>query len=118
MKEILFITPFPPSTLGAGVNYTRQLLEELSMSFKIDLIYFKAKDDSSYIPTNKNISIKYVFKTSNLKKITYIILTPLLFPLFTAKFSIFNLIKIKTLVNRGSYDIIYFDFSQMFLYGT
>lgn len=116
MKKILFITPFPPSTLGAGVNYTRQLLEELSQSFKIDLIYFRSKEDSFYTPPNTNVRVKKIFEISKLRKILSVIFLPFLFPLFTAKFSFSYLANIRSIINNGKFDIIYFDFSQMFLY--
>lgn len=117
MKRILFITPFPPSTIGAGVNYTRQLLEELSISFKIDLIYFKTQEDSKYTPPNTNISVIKIFDISKLGKFFSAISLPLIFPLFSAKFSFFKLNTIRGIIKNGRYEIIYFDFSQMFLYG-
>ena len=57
MKRILFITPFTPCNKDAGSNYTKQLLEKLSLSNQIDLCYFKYKNDPLYNPSNKNIQI-------------------------------------------------------------
>lgn len=117
MKRILFITPFTPSTLGAGVNYTRQLLEDLSNYFKIDLVYFRNKEDKPYEPLNSNISIKKITTTSFMRKLVSVLSLPFGFPLFTAKFSLSILSEIRKLTRNEKYDFIYLDFSQMFIYG-
>lgn len=45
MKKILFLTPYLPSNRAGGENFTRLLLEELSKTCQIDLIYFKYRTD-------------------------------------------------------------------------
>lgn len=115
-KQILFITAFPPSLIAAGEKYTKLLIDELSKNHKIDLIYFKDKNQLKYDPHNNNIFPIKIIKTGFLKKICNIVLTPLFFPLFTVKFNWFLLIAIKKQLKLKRYDIIYFDFSQTFLY--
>lgn len=116
MKRILFITPFTPCNKDAGSNYTKQLLEKLSLSNQIDLCYFKYKNDPLYNPSNKNIQIIKKFSNNKLLKITNIIFSPFLFPLFTVRFNWIILIQLYYLTRKRNYDIIYCDFSQTFLY--
>lgn len=117
MKKILFITPFPPSNIGAGVNYTRQLLDDMADKFKVDLIYFRNAKEKYYEDISGNINIRYIFTTSKLRKLISVICIPFVFPLFSAKFSFKKLNKIRKLLQKEHYDYVYIDFSQMFLYG-
>lgn len=117
MKKILFITPFMPSNIGAGVNYTRQLLDELSINCKVDLIYYNTIEGEKYHNNNPNLTVIEVFHTSKLKKLISSFFIPVLFPLFTAKFSLTKLFKIRKHLRSQSYDFVYLDFSQMFLFG-
>ena len=57
MKKILFLTPYLPSNRAGGENFTRLLLEELSKTCQIDLIYFKYRTDPFYIVPNSNIKV-------------------------------------------------------------
>ncbi len=115
MRQILFITPFTPCNKDAGSNYTKQLLEKLSETNQIDLIFFKYKDDPSYIPPN-NVNVVYCKKNSTIFKLLDITLFPFLYPLFTVRFNWKIVFKIRALLREKKYDIIYFDFSQTFLY--
>ncbi|MBQ3608553.1 MAG: glycosyltransferase family 4 protein [Bacteroidaceae bacterium] len=116
MKKILFITPFTPSNKDAGANYTKQLLENLSQNNQIDLIYFRYKFDELYNAPNPNVKIVRYINNSLLYKLVNIILFPLLFPLFTVRFNWMLLYQLKSLIKKETYDYIYFDFSQTFLY--
>lgn len=115
--RILFLTAFPPSNIGAGVNYTRQLLDDLSKNNEIHIIYVKGKRDDNYIPSNERIIIKRVYNITKIQKICNCLSQFWLFPLFSAKFNWLLCNKIKQLVKKEIYDIVYCDFSQMFLYG-
>ena len=112
MKNILFITPYVPSATNAGANYTKQLLEHLSKEHCVDLIYFYDKNDSKTY-YNKNINIIRRFVNH---RIINVLTCPLLPPIFTARFNLKILFFIKKLIRNKYYDIIYFDFSQTFLY--
>lgn len=92
-------------------------MEDLSKSFKIDLVYFRNQGDNFYEPANENILIKHIFTTTTLTKLLSAISIPFIFPLFTAKFSLSKLLKLKKFIRSEAYDFLYFDFSQMFLYG-
>ena len=55
MKNILFITPFAPSNIGAAMKFTKKLLETLANSYNVDLIYFRAEGEQDFSPCNANI---------------------------------------------------------------
>ncbi len=114
----MFITAFPPSNLGAGVNYSRQLLIDLSNNHKVDVVYIKGKSEKCYIPNSKNIIIKNYFEITSLDKIFSVLTCPFIFPLFSVKFKISILSYLRKIIKSENYDIIYYDFSQMFLYSS
>lgn len=76
MKRILFITAFPPNRLTAGQNYTRQLLNDLSSNYEIDLVYFKYKNHPIEINDKVNVLIEannlIYTKLTNAFKLLYI----------------------------------------------
>ena len=81
MKKILFLTPYLPSNRAGGENFTRLLLEELSKTCQIDLIYFKYRTDPFYIVPNSNIKVLKVMKNSSFIKLKNFILYPILHPI-------------------------------------
>lgn len=112
MKKILFISAFPPSNKTAGQNYTVQLLNDISKDNTIDLYYWNYPGHEPLIPPTVNI---IGTKTINkFQKIINAITAFFFFPLFTVRFNIGDCLKIRKLALL--YDIIYFDFSQVFLY--
>lgn len=117
MKKILFLTPYLPSDRAGGENFTRLLLEELSKTCQIDLIYFKYQADSFYIAPNSNIRILKIMKNSLFVKMKNFILYPFLHPVFSVRFDRCLLIYMKYLITVNQYDFLYLDHSQMFLYG-
>ena len=117
MKKILFLTPFVPSNRAGGENFTRLLMEKLSQSCKIDLIYFRYKEDPLYEEPNSNIRIVGLVENSTFVKLRHAILHPLTHPMFTVRFSRCLLKKMKELILENHYDLLYLDHSQMFLYG-
>jgi len=112
MKKILFVTAFPPNRLTAGQNYTRQLLNDLSQMYDIDLIYFKYNEHP--LELNNNIHVLLAVSNSIWTKAANILKLLFIHPFFTARFnlSIVRLLKRKS----KDYDIVYFDFSQIFVY--
>lgn len=117
MKKILFLTPYLPSNRAGGENFTRLLLEELSKTCQIDLIYFKYRTDPFYIVPNSNIKVLKVMKNSSFIKLKNFILYPILHPIFSIRFDWFLLRYIKYLTTINQYDFLYLDHSQMFIYG-
>lgn len=115
--KILFITPFVPSKKAGGENFSRLLLDDLSKSHTIDLIYFKYYSDDKYIPQSNNIRVKKVIKNTILLKLWNCIKIPFLHPIYTIRFSWSILKLMKKLEKEEQYDLIYLDHSQTFLYG-
>jgi glycosyltransferase involved in cell wall biosynthesis len=116
MKRILFITAFVPSKIGAGENFSRQLINDLSPNNKIDLIFFKYSENDDYVVESKNVNVLRVFKNSALIKFINYLMFPWVFPLFSVRFNFFRLLFIKRVLRRNRYDLIFFDFSQTFLF--
>ena len=46
MHKILLLTPFVPSNIGAGVNYTNLFIEDISKLNQVDIVLFKSKFSS------------------------------------------------------------------------
>ena len=114
--KILFITPFSPDNQGKCVSYTGQLLKELSKDHIIDLVYFRYRNDSSYVPYNTNINVILEKVISIKDKIIGILSLPFIFPLFTSRFNVHISSFLQRKIVEVDYDYIYFDFSQTFAY--
>ncbi len=112
MNKILFITAFPPNNQTAGQNYTRQLLEDISLNNEVDLIYFDYVGHTADIPNTVTL-LKKIVNSSTMKFLGCLML-PLIFPLFSLRFNLKVLNYIKEI--SPLYNIIYFDFSQVFIY--
>lgn len=113
MKKILFLTAYPINNKTAGQNYTLQLLNELSYDNVIDVIYWNYPNHTTIIH-NENINIIGQYNTNNAFKTFFHSITKILFPLFIVRYNK----DIKKWIQHHShnYDIIYFDFSQTFIY--
>lgn len=114
--RILFITAFTPSEIGAAVKNTKITLERLSQKHTIDLVYCRYKHDAVYMAPNNNIIIKDVWQNTKWFKLINCLFTPFFYPQFSARYNWWYLLKIKSFVKKGNYDVIIFDHSQMFLY--
>lgn len=115
MSKILFVSAFTPSSSSAGQNFTLQLLGDLSKNHTIDLVFFKTGSD---VFKSKDPSLRVVEEVplSPALKLIHVVLFPFFHPLFSGRFSYRVLMLIRRLIKGGSYDIVYFDFSQVFLY--
>lgn len=71
--KILFLTPYLPSNRAGGENFTRLLLEQLSISCQIDLVYYKYYLDPYYVAPNDNVRILKVCPNSTIIKGIYIL---------------------------------------------
>lgn len=116
MKRILFITPFTPSNRDAGTNYTKHLLEVLSKNNKIDILLFRYSNDSQFVIPNDNVRILKQIKNGSFYKILNICLFPFVFPLFSVRFNWAVFKYLSSEIRKKNYDIVYFDFSQTFVY--
>jgi glycosyltransferase involved in cell wall biosynthesis len=117
MRRILVVTAFVPSRIGAGENFTRQMINDLSAFNHIDLIYFKYHADKDYVRESENVSIIKVYSNNTIIKIINFLSFPFLFPLFTVRFNLFRMLYIKKLIRKSGYHCILLDFSQTFLFG-
>ena len=114
--KLLFITAFNPSKNDAGSNYTRQLIMALSKEYQVDLLIFKKTKDLLFHTDSANINILKTYHINTMSRVVGMVSLPFFFPLFTSRFkwSIVNDINYR--IKNGSYDLIYFDFSQTFIY--
>jgi hypothetical protein len=112
MKKILFITAFPPNKLTAGQNYSKEVLNSLVNEYEIDLIYCNYPNHDLEI--DSKINLLKIVNVSKWSKIYSWLHLPFLHPFFVARFR-FRLL-LYLLRNSKKYDILYFDFSQIFIY--
>lgn len=116
MKPILIITAFPPNNKTAGQNYTQNLISDLSNNgYIIDIVYFSYDNHKVYEFKNKNVNYIFSINSTKIKKISNAILLFFIFPFFSVRFSL-KLVRY-IIKNQKKYDIVYLDFSQVFIYG-
>lgn len=118
MKKILLITPYTPDNQGRGVSPTSRLLQELSKTCKVDLVYFRYNEDTEYIPINSNISVVKAVLVNNIFKVRGLLQKPWLFPVFTPRYDKEVANFLKKQIEQVHYDFVYFDFSQTFSYAA
>ena len=117
MKKILFLTPYVPSNRAGGENFTRLLLEHLSQTFKIDLLYYRYKDDPVYVCPNDNIRVVMEIINSIKVKLWNCLRCPTIHPVFSIRFNKKILNSVKMLVRENNYSLLFLDHSQMAMYG-
>lgn len=115
--KIFFLTPYLPSNRAGGENFTRLLLEQLSISCQIDLVYYKYYLDPYYVAPNDNVRILKVCPNSTIIKLKNCGGYPFIHPLFSVRFDRKLLEFLRQIVSEEHYDWLYLDHSQMFLYG-
>jgi glycosyltransferase involved in cell wall biosynthesis len=113
MKKILLITAFMPSRFSGGAIFTLNLLNDLSRDYYIDVLVITREKIKSIQNYEKNITVIYINKFWVLFKIVFFFF---LNPLFINRFSLKILLYIKKCIKQNNYDLIYFDYSQVFLY--
>ena len=112
MKKILFLTAYPPTKVTAGQNYTRLLLNDISTTNSIDVIYWDFKGHQVIL--NDTINSLEGVRVTRLQKLCHALFNLWLFPLFTVRFSWRRVRHLQKISKY--YDVIYFDFSQVFIY--
>lgn len=117
MKKILFLTPFVPSNRAGGENFTRLLLEQLSINNKIDLLYYRYADDPIYKAPNENVRVIKEIVNSTYVKIKNFLVYPKMHPIFSIRFNRSILAFLKKIVEKNRYDVLFLDHTQMALYG-
>lgn len=108
--RILFITAFPPNKKTAGQNYSRQLINDLIKWHKVDVIYWEYPGHEIEISNDVKILKEFQIKGIS-RRLIYIFRH---FPLFSKRYSKAIADYIASIA--GMYDIVYFDFSQVFMY--
>ena len=116
MSRILMVTPYTPDNLGKGVSYTSQLIEELSKKNLIDIVYFKYKNEDSYIPSRNNVNVVKEKEITVFNKLKSISNNPITFPLFSVRYAKDIRKYLEKNAKIDKYDFIYLDFSQTFIY--
>lgn len=117
MKRILYICPFSPCCNHAGTVYTRQLLDELSKSCLIDLVYFYYKGDTRY-KAKEGINVLKEVEISTFFKLCGVMSCMGMFPQFSARYNRKIRRFLQTQIDSNNYDVVYFDFSQSFAYSS
>ena len=113
MKKILLISAFVPSRKTAGQNYTRQLIEDLSGRYEVDLICFRNRSEAEGIAVPDTNMLKCIVVDKK-DKLFNALKLPFLHPIFTARFqwSVVRYIR----KNKHRYDALIFNFGQVFAY--
>lgn len=114
MQKILFITAFPPNDRTAGQNYSMNLLKDLSVNNKVDVLFWKYPFHSTFKSSTDNIRFLVQSVPNSIFVSIMWSFIFLLFPFFTSRFNITTLKYIRKVSHE--YDILYFDFSQVFIY--
>lgn len=118
MKHILLITPYTPDNQGRGVSPTSRLLQEVTKTCLVDLVYFRYKGDKEYIPINSNVRVIKDILVDNLYKVKGLLQKPWLFPIFTPRYNRGVSHFLREQMSKVKYDYVYFDFSQTFSYAA
>lgn len=108
--KILYLTAFPPNRKTAGQNYSRQLLNDLCNCHSVDLIYWKYPNHELEI-SNK-ITVLKCIELPKYPLLHYLRYAG--FPLFAKRYT--NKISKYIISIADNYDLVYFDFSQVFRY--
>jgi glycosyltransferase involved in cell wall biosynthesis len=113
MNKILIISAFAPGINTAGQAFTLKLLRDLSVDHQIDLCYFcnTASEASLSIKNVNTLSAVYL---SPVIRLLHVASLPFLHPLFTSRFNWLLAFKLRSVVT--DYDVVFFDFSQVFVY--
>jgi glycosyltransferase involved in cell wall biosynthesis len=112
--KVLIVTPFVPSHRTASQNYTLQLIEDLAKDHRVDVAYFHYAADTPYTPPCGNVGVVFVREISTARKFLNALKLPLTHPLFSCRFDL-GLVRFLRR-HRQEYDLLYFDFSQTFVY--
>ncbi len=109
MSSFLIISAFPPCRITAGQYYTkRMILDLVQHGHKVDIIYANYPGHTAELPEEVTVVATLDASLLNCFKMLF------LHPFFTGRFSwkIVNTIK----KIASDYDLLYFDFSQVFVY--
>jgi glycosyltransferase involved in cell wall biosynthesis len=114
MNKVLFISSFFPSSKTAGQAYSLRLIEHLSKNnSKVDIFaFYNTYQESDFKKSNLNYI--YSEKLSLVNRFINFCNCLFVHPALSSRFSILKLIKLRKIIN--DYDVVYFDYTQSFLY--
>jgi glycosyltransferase involved in cell wall biosynthesis len=115
MKKILIITAFTPCKETAGQSYTLRLIQDLIKDNQVDICYFHSQKESPIDNSLKKINVIGAIRLTTASRIFHVFNFPFLHPLFSSRFD-WRLAFYLKKISKG-YDIVYLDFSQVFIYG-
>lgn len=115
--KLLFITAFTPSEVAAAEKNTKIMLNDLARQYEVDLVYFKYKNDTPYLPESHNVNVIKVVNNSTPKKLCSIALLPYLHPIFSVRYSVSLRKFLQSIINTNKYSAIILDHSQVMIYG-
>ena len=110
-KKMLYICAFPPNRMTAGQNYSLNLLQDLVKNIDVDLIYWGY--NSHKYDEIRGVNVLTTPHDRKISRLICMCFFPI-FPLFSKRFNIKVALNIRKIAS--SYDYIYFDFSQIFVY--
>lgn len=113
VKKILIVSAFAPDNRTAGQAFTLKLLQDLSEDHQVDLCYFY-NDVQGATLSIQNVSTLSAVYLSPFKRLCSVVKLPFLHPIFTSRFNCLLTLKLRSVVKK--YDVVYFDFSQVFIY--
>jgi glycosyltransferase involved in cell wall biosynthesis len=113
MKKILIITAFQPSRIAGGTIFTKSLIHDLEKYYHVDVVVISTEDRVKKTERINNLNIYKISKISVLIKTLFFFY---LNPLFIRRFSLTLLFLLRKMAAQNRYDLIIFDYSQVFLY--
>ncbi len=116
-KKIAIISAFTPNKLTAGQSLTQNLIEKLlGKNYFIDLYIIEHKDENVLL-NHENLNI-IKLKVTKIERIINILLGIffLINPIFSNRFNIFRAYKLSKMIKEKNYDVVIYNFSQVFLY--
>jgi glycosyltransferase involved in cell wall biosynthesis len=116
-KKIAIISAFTPNNLTAGQSLTQNLIEKLlGKNYIIDLYIIEHKDENVLL-NHENLNI-IKLKVTKIERIINILLGIffLINPIFSNRFNIFRAYKLSKMIKEKNYDVVIYNFSQVFLY--
>jgi len=108
MKKLLFVTAFPPNNKSGGQTFSLNLINDLSKSYIIDVLYFTYKNHC--IEDNLCVNSTKSFCANNLNCINDFTKHPI----FTRRFNM-NILRYIADITMN-YDVLFFDHIQTGIY--
>lgn len=116
-KRILFITAYVPHKAAAGEKNTMIMLNDLGTQYDVDVIFYRYSKEPKYVPTSPNVHVMHECRNSTLRKICGILNFPFIHPVYSIRFSWFEVMRLRRLISKNNYDLVMLNHSNVFLFG-